>query len=57
MIITPASTGWTRKLFNGLDGADVTAAVHNTHAFWENTLGWGFITVWKMGSNNPSELR
>ena len=28
------------------DGADVSASTYNTQAFWQNTLGWDFDTVW-----------
>lgn len=28
------------------NGADVSASTYNTQAFWENTLGWDFDTVW-----------
>ena len=28
------------------NGADVSASTYNTQAFWQNTLGWNFDTVW-----------
>lgn len=40
------------------NGADVSASTYNTQAFWENTLGWDFDTVWYWDSTaNLPKLR
>lgn len=41
------ATSWTpTSNANGSDGADVSASIYNTQAFWQNTLGWDFTNTW-----------
>jgi predicted small secreted protein len=41
---------WNNKSLTGWDGADVTSATYGTQAFWQNTLGWNFTTIWEWDS-------